>query len=171
MREIGCVWKTVYINPLKLKIRVFCRLASREVTCKKCLWSTKLFAGKHYLRDSCESFCLKFCVFTFCLYSFSREVLSRELLAKIPLKKFLIKNMKQAILNKNSKHESIKTLSKTYKILKKNFGFDWQAIEYTHHIWTCTHKWNKYSLNQKSCVLCVSIKCEIVLSPEWRFND
>ena len=32
-------------------------------------------------------------------------------------------------LNKNSKHESIKTLSKTYKILKNIFGFDQQVIE------------------------------------------
>ena len=35
---------------------------------------------------------------------------------------------------KNSKHESIKKISKTYKILKNLFGFDRQAIEYTHHI-------------------------------------
>ena len=35
---------------------------------------------------------------------------------------------------KNSKKESIKTLSKTYKILKNLFGFGRQAIEYTHHI-------------------------------------
>ena len=37
-------------------------------------------------------------------------------------------------MNKNSKHESITTLSKTYKILKNIFGFDQQAIEYTHYI-------------------------------------
>ena len=34
-----------------------------------------------------------------------------------------------------------------------------------------SHKWNTHSLNQKSCVLCVSIKCGIVLSLEWSFND
>ena len=48
----------------------------------------------------------------------------------------------KCILKKNLKHESIKTLSKTlsktYKILKILFGFDRQAIEHTHHIWSCT---------------------------------
>ena len=41
-------------------------------------------------------------------------------------------------INKKSKHKSIKTLSKIYKILKNHIGFDRQAIEYTHHIWTRT---------------------------------
>ena len=41
-------------------------------------------------------------------------------------------------MNKNSKHESIKTLPKTYKILKNLFGFDRQEIEYAHYIWTRT---------------------------------
>ena len=69
----------------------------------------------------------------FCLNSFSREELSRELLVKMPLKKFFMKK-KKSIFNKNSKHESIKTLLKTYKILKNLFGFDQQAFKYTHHI-------------------------------------
>ena len=37
-------------------------------------------------------------------------------------------------MNKNSKHKNIKTLSKTYKILKNIFRFDRQVIEYTHCI-------------------------------------
>ena len=31
-----------------------------------------------------------------------------------------------------------KSLSKTYKTIRNIFGFDWQEIEHTHHIWTCT---------------------------------
>ena len=44
------------------------------------------------------------------------------------------------LFGKNSKHTKyIKTLSKTYKILKKKkIKFDQQAIEYPHHIWTRT---------------------------------
>ena len=45
---------------------------------------------------------------------------------------------KNAFWGKNLKHESIKTLSKTYKILKNLFGFDRQAIEHIHHIWSYT---------------------------------
>ena len=60
--------------------------------------------------------------------SFSRKYLWRS---------FWITTQK-CILKKNIKHESIKTLSKTYKILKILFGFNRQAIEHTHHIWSCT---------------------------------
>ena len=35
---------------------------------------------------------------------------------------------------KNLRHESIKSLSKTYKTLKNLFGFDQQVFERTHHI-------------------------------------
>ena len=100
---------------MPLKHKTFCR---------------KTFLAKQ-LRDSRESLYLNF---VFCLNPFLREELSRELLAKMPLKKFLVKNMRNVIFNKNLKHEHIKTLSKTYKIIKNLFGFDRQAFEYTHHI-------------------------------------
>ena len=63
----------------------------------------------------------------------SQEALSRELLAKLPLNQFLKKNTKMYFKQK-LKHESIKSLSKTYKTLKNIFGFDQQVIEHTHHI-------------------------------------
>ena len=65
-------------------------------------------------------------MFSFLPFSFSWEELTRELLAKMPLKEFLMKKKKheKCNVNKNSKHENIKTLSKTYKILKNLFGFD-----------------------------------------------
>ena len=49
-------------------------------------------------------------------------------------KEFFEEEHEKCNLNKNLKHKSIKTLSKTYKILKNIFGFDRQAIEHTHHI-------------------------------------
>ena len=101
VRENGMCLKICHISPIKRKTRVFHGLPSREVTCEKYLWSTKLFTGRLYSWDSRESFCLKFCVFTFCINSFfAREVFSRELLAKIPLKKFLMKHMKNVIKQK-----------------------------------------------------------------------
>ena len=100
VRENRMCLKICHISPIKLKTRVFHGLPSREVTCEKYLWNTKLFTGRLFSRDSRESFCLKFYVFTFALIHFLREVLSRELLAKIPLKKFLMKHMKNAIKQK-----------------------------------------------------------------------
>ena len=100
VREKQVIWKTVNISPIKLKTRVFGELASHRVTHEKCLWSTKGFTGRLYSQKSRESFYLKFCVFIFCLNSFSQEELSHELLAKMPLKKFLMKNMRNVILTK-----------------------------------------------------------------------
>ena len=126
--------KISHISPIKLKTRVFRGSDSLEITHEKYHWSTKNFREKLLVakqsRDSCVSLYMKFVFSSFCLNLFSREVLSCELLAKRPLNKFL--------KNKNLKHESIKSLSETYKILKNIFGFDRQAIEHTHHIWSCT---------------------------------
>ena len=103
VREKQVIWKTVNISPIKLKTRIFGELASHKVTHEKCLWSTKGFAGRLYSQKSHESFYLKFCVFIFCLNSFSQEELSHELLAKMPLKKFLMKNMRNVIFKKKIK--------------------------------------------------------------------
>ena len=69
---------------MPLKHKTFCR---------------KTFLAKQ-LRDSRESLYLNF---VFCLNPFLREELSRELLAKMPLKKFLMKNMRNVILKKTIK--------------------------------------------------------------------
>lgn len=53
----------------------------------------------------------------------------------------------------------IKTLSKTYKILKNIFGFDHQAIEYTQFTFehVRSHKWNRHPLNIRLvCCICES---------------
>ena len=108
VRENRMCLKICHINPIKLKTCVFRGLQSREVTREKCLWSTKLLTKRLFSWDSHKSFYLKFCVFTFCLNSFLWEVLSREFLAKIPLKKFLMKHMKNAIKQKlkTQKHKN-----------------------------------------------------------------
>ena len=156
MRFPRVTYSWSYSWKMHLKHKAFCR---------------KLLVVKQS-RDIRQSLYLNFEFSSFCLNLFSREELSRELLAKMPLKKFLKNNTKKCILNKKLKHESIKTLSKTYKILKNLFGFDWQAIKHAHHIWSCKITQMKWTfVEQKSCGLYVSIKCGIVLSLEWSFND
>ena len=60
--------------------------------------------------------------------NFSQEDFTRETVArqsqKFQFEGVFEENHEQCNLNKNSKHEIIKTLSKTYKILKNLFGFD-----------------------------------------------
>ena len=46
--------------------------------------------------------------------------------------------LKIAFWTKNKYTKVSKSLSKTYKTIRNIFGFDWQEIEHTHHIWTCT---------------------------------
>ena len=42
-RELKSVLKNYHISPIKLKIHIFCSLHTREITCKKHIWSTKFF--------------------------------------------------------------------------------------------------------------------------------
>ena len=133
--------KTIYISPLKLKIRVFRGLASHKITYEKCLQSTKLFAGRLYSWNSRETIVIasvwNFKISRFPLTSFHGKLLVTSFSRKCLWISFW-RTTQKCILNKNLKQESIKSLSKTYKILKNLFGFDRQAIEHTHHIWACT---------------------------------
>ena len=108
---------------------------SQSYSWKMPLKHTKIFVGSLYSWNSHESFYLTFGVFIFCLTHFREKSLLACFSRKCLWSSFWWKTWKIQ-LNKNSKHESIRTLPKTYNILKKNFGFYQQAIEYTHHIWT-----------------------------------
>ena len=118
-----------------MKTRVFCGLASHEVTCEK-----KKFVGSLYSRNSRKTIArvsVRNFVFSFfALPIFVRKAYSRASCKNASEGVFDEKHEK-CNLNKNSNHESIKTLSKTYKIHKNIFEFDRQVIEYIHHIWTC----------------------------------
>ena len=84
-RENRMCLKICHISLIKLKTRVFRKLPSLEATCKKYLWSTKLFTGRLYLWNSCEivaiASVLKLCFFSFCLKIISREELGCEIVA------------------------------------------------------------------------------------------
>ena len=101
----------------------------------------KTFHGKtllvKQLRDCRESLCLNFVFSCFALTHFQGKSLVESFLRKWLWRSFWRKTWKMQFEQKLN-HKSIKTLSKTYKILKNLFGFDRQAIEYTHHIWSCT---------------------------------
>ena len=58
--------------------------------------------------------------------------LTRDLLTKMPLKEFFNKTYLAFWKKLITRKCYPKTLSKIYKILKNIFGFDHQAIEYTH---------------------------------------
>ena len=66
----------------------------------------------------------------------------------------------------------IQITSKSKQKEQKYFWFDPHMVEHTHipFDYVHPHKWNKHSLNIK-LVCCVCVKCGIVLSLEWSFND
>ena len=97
----------------------------------------KTFRGKSLVAkqswDSRKSLCLNFMFSSFALTYFCGKSVVASFSRKCLWRSFWRKHEKYN-LTKNLKHESIKTLSKTYKILKNLFGFDRQAIEHAHHI-------------------------------------
>ena len=99
-------------QPFKTKNMCFSLINFLRSYSQKMPLKHKLFAGKHYSRDS-HDLVTKVSVWNFvfswfCLNPFSHEVLSDKLLAKISLKKFLMKNMKNAIKQKlkTQKHKN-----------------------------------------------------------------
>ena len=133
------VWKNCHYLPLKAADSHFSQVSfSRSLLAK---WPPKhktIFAGSSCSWDNCETLCRKFNVFWNLPSSFLRVELSSELLTKMPLEEFFFWKKWNSLFGQNSKHTKyIKTLSKTYKILKNLFRFDQQATEYIHHIWTC----------------------------------
>ena len=133
--------KICHISPLKLKTHIFRGLHTHEVTCVKSSKVQNLFCGKSLVakqsQDNRESLCVNFVFSSFVLTYFRKKHFVTSFSWKCLWRSFWRKHEKFN-LTKNLKHESIKTLSKTYKILKKFFRFDWHAIEHTHHIWSCT---------------------------------
>ena len=97
-RENRMCLKICHINSLRLKTCVFHGLLAKNAS-KAQNFSWIDFTRETVARESWKSLS-EFCVFMFCLNPFSWEELSRELLVKMPLKKFLKKNMKNAIWTK-----------------------------------------------------------------------
>ena len=101
VRENKSFWKTVYINPLKLKTHVFRGLASRKVTREKCLWRKKLFAGRLYSQNNSETIAKVsvwfLCFHDFVLTHFRGKCLVASFSRKSLWRSFLMKNIKNAI--------------------------------------------------------------------------
>ena len=131
------VFKNLSHQRFKTENMCFLRVTYSRSYLRKMHLKHKTFRRKSLVTKQLQKSLFEFCVFKFCLNLFSREELSHKLLAKIPLKKFLKETWKMQF-DQKLKTQKHKTLSKKYKILKNLFGFDWQAIEHTHHIWSCT---------------------------------
>ena len=118
----------------------------------------KTFHGKtllvKQLRDCRESLCLNFVFSCFALTHFHGKSLVESFLRKCLWRSFWRKTWKMQ-LEQKLKHKSIKTLSKTYKILKIFLGLiDKQLSIHITFDHVQSHKWIKHSLN-KSLVSCV----------------
>ena len=131
-REISCVWNLSH-QPFKTENTHFSWVTYSRSYSQKMHLKHKAFHRKPVAKVSIWILCFQ----VFPLTSFRGKSLVASFSQKCLWRSFW-RTTQKCILNKNLKHESIKTLSKTYKILKNLFGFDRQGIEHTHHIWSCT---------------------------------